>query len=197
MCIICSCEGYNHTHFLYVANLCHFYFVDDPSSPESIDKHIFDKHLTDFQQMVNVDTLCPPLFSAKLITPEQVQELVLEVPGNTNARKIRQLQLWLPVASVRFLDQLIQCLRQGQHLGHLELADSLEGALWTPLSSQNIHYDGVTNSTLILCSVKGAHEGQYRCRVTSSCGQSVLSEVAHVQLIKPDGMTCPLLVYTV
>lgn len=173
------------------------YFVGDPSFPESTDKRIFHEHSTKFQQMVNVDHLCPALFNAKLITTEQMQELIQDVPGNTNARKIRQLQLWLPTSSAHFLNQLIQCLRQGQHLGHLELADSLEKALWVPLSSQNIHYDGVANSTLILCSAKGAHEGQYRCRVTSSCGQSVFSDVTHVQLIKPDGMTCCLLVHTV
>ena len=119
-----------------------------------------------------------------------MEELVQEVPGNINTRKIKRLLLWLPTSSGQFVDRLIQCLREGEELGHWELADGLEKALWAPLSSQNVHYDGVNNSTLVLCSVRGEHEGLYCCRVTSSSGRSVLSDATRVELVKPDGV-CP------
>ena len=125
-----------------------------------------------------------------------MEELTLAVPGNTNARKVEQLQLWLPKSSARFLDRLIPCLREGEELGHMELADSLERALWSPLSAQHLHYDGVNNSTLILCSVRKTHEGVYRCRVTNSSGGTVLSEDAHIELVKPDGMSALSCVHT-
>ena len=72
-------------------------------------------------------------------------------------------------------------------MGHLELAECFERAIWVPLSDQNLHYDGVNNSALVLCSVKKTHEGEYRCRVSNDCSGSVLSEVVHVELVKPDG----------
>ena len=72
-------------------------------------------------------------------------------------------------------------------MGHLELADTYERALWVPLSDQHLHYDGVTNATLVLCSIGESHEGMYCCRVSSDSGDSILSEAAHVEMIKPDG----------
>ena len=125
-----------------------------------------------------------------------MEELVQEVPGNTNSRKIKRLLLWLPSSSGHFLDKLIQCLREGGELGHWEVAGSLERALWTPMSSHNVHYAGVNNSTLVLCGVGETHRGLYCCRVTSSCSdRSVLSEPAHVELVKPDGVyVCPFII---
>jgi hypothetical protein len=159
----------------------------DTSSPETTsDTEIFHRYSRDFEQTVNVGTLCPALFRVRLITREQMEELVQEVPGNINTRKIKRLLLWLPTSSGQFVDRLIQCLREGEELGHWELADSLEKALWAPLSSQNVHYDGVNNSTLVLCSVRGEHEGLYCCRVTSSSDRSVLSGATRVELVKPD-----------
>ena len=175
--------------------LFHVSCVLSPSGgTSSPDTEIFHRYSRDFEQVVNVDTLCPALFRARLITSEQMEELVQEVPGNINSRKIKRLLLWLPTSSGQFLDMLIVCLREGEELGHWELADSLEKALWTPLSSQNLYYDGVNNSTLVLCSVREEHEGFYCCRVTSSSGRSVLSDATRVELIKPDGVcacVCP------
>ena len=110
-----------------------------------------------------------------------------DVVGNTNAKKVLRLLQWLPRSCTNFLEKLIRCLRETDHLGHLELAASLENDLWVPLSSIHCHYTGADTPTLMLCGVKETHEGEYRCRVTSSDGGSILSQAAHVSLVKPNG----------
>jgi hypothetical protein len=156
---------------------------DDAS--ETADQRIFREKSPDFKERVNAGSLYRPLYNGHLLTTHQVEEITQDVVGNTNTRKVERLLQWLPKSSARFLDPLISCLRVTQDLGHLELADTLEAALWTPLSTQHCHYDGATNSTLFLCSVSETDEGVYRCRVTNSAGGSTFSEPAHVQLVKP------------
>lgn len=116
---------------------------------------------------------------------DQVEELMQEVVGNTNARRVEKLSRWLPNCG-DFLEKLITCLRKTDHYGHFELASSLEEGFWIPLSAHHLRYDGVHNSTLTLCQVKEAHKGGYRCRVTNDRGISVLSDTANVSLVKPD-----------
>ena len=161
------------------------FFTDDPASQESAQQQVFREHTGEFKQLVEASNLYQPLFQDRLIISEQMCDLILEVPGNTNPRKVDNLLTWLPKSS-NFLKKLILCLRKTDHSGHQELADSYEKALWPPLSPQNLLYDGVNNSTLQLCSVQKHHEGVYRCRVSNSAG-SVLSEPASVSLIGSDG----------
>lgn len=134
-------------------------------------------------------TLYPSLYQSHLINKMQMEEMAQEVPGGTNSWKIQRLQLCLPQSSKHFLDVLIPCLRHGGDLGHMELADSLEKDLWSPLSAENLFYEGVNDSKLMLCGgVRGSHEGVYRCRVTcQSSGGSAMSEATHVELVRPDG----------
>jgi hypothetical protein len=159
---------------------------DDPSLSETTQQHIFQEHASEFKKCVNAANLCSFLFNAHLITAEQMEELMHDVVGNTNAKKVQRLLQWLPRSCTNFLEKLIRCLRETDHLGHLELAASLENDLWVPLSSIHCHYTGADTPTLMLCDVKETHEGEYRCRVTSSDGGSILSQPAHVSLVKPD-----------
>ena len=152
---------------------------------------VFIKNLQLFKSTVDANSLRPPLYNHQLLTSEQMQELTQEVVGNTNARKVDNLSRWLPNCG-NFLEKLISCLRETDHHGHLDLASSLEKDFWVPLSAHNLHYDGVLHSTLTLCQVKGAHQGEYRCRVTNDRGASVLSNAANVSLVKPDSeWICP------
>ena len=169
---------------VHVYNVC---FVDDVMSPETAQQRVFREHVGRFKQCVDAANLNPHLLTNHLITSEQAEELMHEVVGNTNARKVKRLLQWLPKSSANFVDKLIDCLRETDHSGHLELADDLERDLWVPLSTHHCRYDGVNNSTLILCTVMKAHKGVYRCRVTSNDGSSILSEAAHVSLIKANG----------
>ena len=136
---------------------------------------------------MNAANLCPYIFNAHLITAEQMEELMQDVLGNTNAKKVQRLLQWLPKSCSNFLETLIVCLRETDHMGHLELAASLENDLWVPLSALHCRYSGVNTPTLMLCNVKEEHEGVYSCRVTSSDGGSILSQAAHVSLVKHDG----------
>ena len=143
--------------------------------------------MIEFEKCVNAANLCPYLFNAHLVTVEQMEELMQDVLGNTNNKKVQRLLQWLPKICSNFLEKLIVCLRETDHLGHLELAASLENDLWAPLSALHCHYSGVETPTLVLCNVKEEHEGVYSCRVTGSDGGSVLSQAVHVSLMKPDG----------
>jgi hypothetical protein len=60
---------------------------DDPSLSETTQQHIFQEHASEFKKCVNAANLCSFLFNAHLITAEQMEELMHDVVGNTNAKK--------------------------------------------------------------------------------------------------------------
>ena len=134
-------------------------------SGETTEQRIFQKRLLDLERLVDPSQLYPVLYNRDILTTDQVEDLRLEVVGNTPKRKVERLLEWLPRSSSRFLDRLIECLRETESRGHQELADLLEADLWPPLSPQHCHYEGATSSILTLCSLRGEHEGVYRCRV--------------------------------
>ena len=163
-------------------------FSDDLTlSNETAEQLIFRNHSSNFEQQVDVSQLIHVLHNEHLLSTDQIDNLTLEVVGNTNARKKQRLRLWIPQSTSNFIDPLIKCLRSTNHKPHLELADDLEADLWVPLSKQNCRYNGVTSPILTLCNMKEEYEGIYRCRVINSEGIYVLSEPSQVVLNKPNG----------
>lgn len=161
--------------------------AEDPASPETFQQKVFRTHTLLLKQCLNVSTLHASLLQNDLITSEQSELLIQEVPGNTNSRKISLLLEWLPKSCNNFLEVLIECLREAStHLGHMELAETLEKGLnseqWESVSLDDPHYEGVDSATLTISRAEKKDEGFYRCLVTNSDG-SVLSQSASISLI--------------